>query len=131
MVQTIYIVDDDPTVLRTLERALIWRDFSVETFESAQSFLETYETQRNGCLILDVKMQGMTGLELQQEMNRQGNSLPIIFITGHGGAEEKEVALSAGAIEFLEKPFSQATLVDCIQRAFEQDASDQRSEQPA
>ena len=128
MEQTIYIVDDDPTVLRTLKRGLEWRDFTVETFESAQLFLDTHKTKRYGCLILDVQMQGMTGLELQQEITKRGISLPIIFITGHGGVEESDAALSAGAIDFLEKPFSQASLLDAIDRALKIDASNQQSE---
>lgn len=128
MEQKIFIVDDDPSVLRSLQRALEWRDFRVETYESARLFLDSYNSKRYGCLIVDVKMPGMSGLELQQELNERGMTLPVIFITGHGGAEESDVALRAGAIDFLEKPFDQEKLLQCIKRAFEVDASNHRAQ---
>lgn len=117
---TVFIVDDDPAVRSSLARALVIREFQVETFESAPTFLESYEKQpRDGCLILDYGMPEMSGLELQDHMNRAGYRLPIIFITGHGGIPESVQAMKAGAVDFLEKPFKQSDLIERIHGALD------------
>jgi len=123
MEQTVFLVDDDPSVLRTFPRALKRRGFNVQAFESAQSFLDAYTTDKAGCLVLDLSMPGMNGLELQEVMHEKGIELPIIFITGHGGVKDSVKALRAGAIDFLEKPFEPETLLERIGEAFEQDAT--------
>ncbi len=117
----VYLVDDDPSIRKTLPRGLRRRGFNVEAFESAQEFLNTYSPGQPGCLVLDLSMPGMDGLELQQELINRDITIPIIFITGHGGVPQSVQALRAGAIDFLEKPFMPDMLVDRIAEAFIQD----------
>lgn len=114
---TIFIVDDDEDIRSSLGRSLSKRGYAVETFGSAHAFLDAYERQRSGCIILDYGMAGMNGLELQQKLVTEGRALPIIFITGHGGIPESVQAMKAGAIDFLEKPFRTEILVDRINQA--------------
>ncbi|MFV0360028.1 response regulator transcription factor [Tropicimonas sp.] len=115
----VYIVDDDADIRSSLSRALRVRGFTVESFESARQFLDRYDGNLFGCLILDQGLPGMTGLELQRHMNAQGHALPIIFITGHGGVPESVQAIKGGAIDFLEKPFRQTELIERIHAALE------------
>jgi len=116
---TVFVVDDDADIRRALSRALSKRGYAVESHESAQSFLEAWTPQRAGCLILDYGLPGMNGLELQALLNAEGQSIPVIFITGHGGVPESVQAIKGGAIDFLEKPFRQADLIERIEIAFE------------
>jgi two-component system response regulator FixJ len=116
---TVFIVDDDPDIRSSLSRALRVRGYAVESFESATAFLEDYDGNPHGCLILDQGLPGMTGLELQKHMNSAGHALPIIFITGHGGVPESVQAIKGGAVDFLEKPFRQTDLIDRINGALE------------
>ena len=118
---TVFLVDDDARILQSLSRALQKRGFKVETFSSAEKFLETYDPAQPGCLVLDYGMPGLNGLDLQQHLVSPGISIPIIFISGHGGIPESVQAMKAGAIDFLEKPFRQPTLVACIETAFARD----------
>lgn len=122
----VYIVDDDRDIRRSLSRALQKRGFDVEAFDSAQAFLSAYAPDRTGCLVLDYGMPDMNGLELQAELLRRNHTIPIIFITGHGGVPESVQAMKAGAIDFLEKPFRQNVLDERIRSAFE--AHDKRRE---
>jgi len=115
---TVFLVDDDPAVRKALPRGLERRGMNVEVFDSAQLFLDTYSSERPGCLVLDLSMPELNGLELQQELINRGITIPIIFITGHGGVPESVQALRAGAIDFLEKPFPPSTLVRRIDEAF-------------
>ncbi len=115
---TVFLVDDDPDIRSSLSRALSKRGFNVETFPSAATFLDGYDGLVDGCLLLDYGMADMNGLELQQHLADAGQTIPIIFITGHGGIAESVTAMKAGAVDFLEKPFRQQTLVDCINEAF-------------
>lgn len=117
--RTVFIVDDDPAIRSSLSRALRVRGFEVETFESATDFLSFYKEDRVACLILDHGMPGMTGLELQKQLNADGRRLPIIFITGHGGVPESVQAIKGGAVDFLEKPFRQTELIERIHAALE------------
>jgi len=119
----VYLVDDDPSILKALPRALRQHGLDVEAFSSATEFLESY-TDKPGCLILDLSMPEMTGLELQAELSARKISIPIIFITGHGGVPESVQALRAGAIDFLEKPFMPETLLQRIDEALAQDHRD-------
>jgi two-component system response regulator FixJ len=115
----VYVVDDDRDIRTSLSRALRMRDFTVETYDSAGAFLDAYDGTRTGCLILDYGMPGMSGLELQQHVNREGYPLAIIFVTGHGGVPESVQAMKGGAVDFLEKPFRQSILVERIGTARE------------
>lgn len=118
---TVFLVDDDPAIRKSMPRALGKRGLNVETFESAQSFLDNYQADRSGCLVLDLRLPAMDGLELQQELAQRNMSIPIIFITGHGDIPHSVQALKAGAIDFLEKPFRQETLLQRIEEAFAED----------
>ncbi|WP_298835675.1 response regulator [uncultured Roseobacter sp.] len=115
--ETVFIVDDDEDIRSSLTRSLSKRGFVVETFDSAQAFLDAYEPGLSGCIILDYGMIGMNGLELQQKLVTEGRALPIVFITGHGGVPESVQAMKAGAVDFLEKPFRTDTLVERIRQA--------------
>lgn len=116
---TVFIVDDDPDIRSSLSRALRVRGLAVQSFDSATAFLESYDGNPFGCLILDQGLPGMTGLELQKYLNHQGHALPIIFITGHGGVPESVQAIKGGAVDFLEKPFRQSDLIERINTALE------------
>ncbi len=118
---TVFLVDDDPVVRKALPRGLQKRGFEVEAFDSAQSFLEAYTPERPGCLVLDLSMPEMDGLELQRELITRGITIPIIFITGHGGVPESVQAMRAGAIDFLEKPFLPDVLAMRVEEAFSKD----------
>lgn len=115
--QLIYIVDDDADIRSSLLRAMRIRGFEAEGFATAAEFLENYDQTRIACLILDQGMPDMSGLELQKHLTMNGYSMPIIFITGHGGVPESVQAMKGGAIDFLEKPFRQSELMDCIHSA--------------
>ncbi|GLQ36354.1 DNA-binding response regulator [Amylibacter marinus] len=117
---TVYLVDDDADIRTSLSRALHKRNFSVVSFASAAEFLASYDGDTQGCLLLDYGMNDMNGLELQRHLIDAGHHIPIIFITGHGGIAESVTAIKAGAVDFLEKPFRQQTLINCITSAFEQ-----------
>lgn len=114
----VFLVDDDPAIRKALPRALENRGYVVEVFASAEEFLDTYETQRSGCLVLDLSMPEMDGLQLQEHLGKIAPDLPIIFITGHGNIPQSVQALRAGALDFIEKPFRQETLLERIDEAF-------------
>lgn len=114
----VFVVDDDPDIRSSLSRALGKRGLQVQVFASAQAFLDAYDGQEPGCLILDHGMPDMTGLELQKHLNKHEYPLEIIFITGHGGVPESVQAIKGGAVDFLEKPFRQSVLFERIQTAF-------------
>ncbi|HAA04425.1 MAG TPA: DNA-binding response regulator, partial [Syntrophobacteraceae bacterium] len=101
----VYVVDDDPSVLKSLERLLRSASFDVETFSSALEFLDFHHRDAPGCLILDVKMPELSGLELQERLTGRDIAFPVIFITGHGTIPMSVQAMKAGAIDFLQKPF--------------------------
>lgn len=115
---TVFIVDDDDRIRNSLARALDKRGFSVESYSSAETFLQGYDPERPGCLVLDYGMPGLNGLDLQKHLAKEHISIPIIFISGQGGVPESVQAMKAGAIDFLEKPFRQSELVACIETAF-------------
>lgn len=114
---TVFVVDDDPDVRSALSRAITTRGLTVETFETAEAFLNAYDATRPGCLILDYGLPGMSGIDLQARVVEREYDLPVIFITGHGGVSEAVRAMRGGAIDFLEKPFRQSTLMARIQDA--------------
>ncbi len=114
---TVWLVDDDASIRKALSRSLSKRGYTIETFESAELYLENASFTETGCLLLDLSMPGMSGLDLQEELNKRNINVPVIFITGHGGAPESEQALKNGAFDFLEKPFPQQILLDKINAA--------------
>ncbi|RCS59474.1 response regulator transcription factor [Parvibium lacunae] len=108
---TIYIVDDDDAVRDSLQWLLETDPtYRVKTFPSAEAFLAHYDNNPVGCLILDVRMPGMSGLELQEQLNARGSTLPIVFITGHGDVPMAVSTMKKGAVDFIEKPFNEAEL---------------------
>lgn len=118
---TIYVVDDDEGVRNSLRFLLRSVGLATRPFASAQEFLEAYDPRHPGCLVLDVRMPGMSGLELQQQLNLRGAIIPVIFITGHGDIPMAVEAMQHGAFDFLQKPFRDQDLIDRIQRALERD----------
>lgn len=116
---TVFVIDDDEGIRISLSRALGKRGYAVEAYASAKSFLRAYDNNRPGCLVLDYGMPEMNGLELQKHLNANNMQLPVIFITGHGGVPESVQAMKGGALDFLEKPFPQAALIERIEMAFE------------
>lgn len=124
---TVFIVDDDPAVRDSLRWLLESMRLNVSTFESAEAFLKFYTMHMVGCLILDVRMPGMSGLQLQQFLTKQKYSLPIIFITGHGDIPMAVRAMQAGAMYFLEKPFEDQVLLDYVHEALALDNDNQQS----
>ena len=118
---TVFLVDDDPAMLRSLV-ALVKAVFPrVEAFSSATEFLEAYKPGRPGCLVLDVAMPEMNGLELQRKLLEEKADLPVVFVTGHGNVQMAVGAMQAGAVNFLEKPFQEQELWDSIRKALETD----------
>jgi two-component system, LuxR family, response regulator FixJ len=117
---TIFIVDDDPSVRDSMKMMLQSVGFDVKTFVSAQDFLTAKLQERPGCLILDVRMPGMSGLDLQEKLVSAKTPLPVIFITGHGTVPMSVRAMKAGAVDFLQKPFEEQDLLDAIYRAIDQ-----------
>jgi FixJ family two-component response regulator len=113
----VYVVDDDASVRRALSMLLQTVGLDVETFPSAQAFLAHAMPDRPACLVLDIRLRGTSGLDLQAELKAAGRDLPIIFITGHGDVPTTVRAMKSGAVDFLEKPFNDQQLLDCIQRA--------------
>jgi FixJ family two-component response regulator len=115
----VFVVDDDAEVRRSLQLLMESVGLEANCFESAAAFLDSYDPSLAGCLILDVRMPGMSGLELQDQLARQGSSLPIIMVTGHGEVSVAVRAMRAGAVDFVEKPFSRQELLDRVHAAIE------------
>jgi hypothetical protein len=118
---TIFVVDDDDAVRTSLRLLLKSVGLPVETFSSAQEFLDAFDSERAGCLVLDIRMPGMSGLELQQKLNEMHAIIPIVFITGHGDVPMAVEAMQHGAIDFIQKPFRDQELIDRINQARETD----------
>jgi len=118
---TVFIVDDDEAVRSSLRLLIKSVGLIPAALGSAREFLEKYDPAQPGCLVLDVRMPEMSGLELQEQLNRQGAVIPVIFITGHGDVPMAVEAMQAGAFDFLQKPFRDQDLIDRIQRALEKD----------
>ncbi len=110
----VYVVDDDPAVRQSLQWLIESLGLHVRTHGSAGEFLDAYDHRRPGCLVLDVRMPGMSGLELQEQLNADGISIPVVFITAHADVPMAVRALRRGAADFIEKPFNDQQLLDCI-----------------
>ena len=117
---TVFIVDDDDAVRRFLTGLIRSIDLDVEAYASAQDFLDAYQPGRPGCLLLDVRMPGMSGLELQRELAERAIELQVVILTGHGNVPVAVQAMKAGAVDFIEKPFNNELLLDRIQMAVAQ-----------
>jgi FixJ family two-component response regulator len=122
----VFVVDDDDAVRRALERLIKSVGLEVETFASAQEFLDHDPPMRPACIVTDVRMPGLSGLDLQQQMANAGLSMPIIFMTGHGTVAMSVRAMKAGAADFLQKPVDDQVLLDAIHRALERGSRDQK-----
>lgn len=119
---TVFVVDDEYAVRDALKLFLESSGLSVKTYDSARAFLEGYRPQWPGCLVLDIRMPGMSGLELQQALKDRQISIPIIFLTGHGDVPMAAKAFRSGAVDFIEKPFHDQELLERIQEALRRDA---------
>ena len=114
---TVYIVDDDEAVRASLDWLISSVNLPVRTFASARAFLEAYRPNAEGCLIVDVRMPGMSGLELQRKLAEMADHVPVIIITGHGDIHMAVDAMKTGAFDFIEKPFDDQLLLDLVQKA--------------
>jgi FixJ family two-component response regulator len=120
----IFVVDDDPSVRKSLTRVVTSAGYAVEAFASARDFLTREPFVGPCCVVLDVRMPGLTGLDLQEALAGTGHRMPIVFITGHGDISMSVKAMKGGAVDFLTKPFDVENLLDAIQRAVTKDVKD-------
>ncbi len=116
---TVFVVDDDESLRSMVGRLLRSVGLHMEGYASAEEFLAAYDARQPGCLVLDVRMSGMTGLDLKEELQRRQINLPIIFLTGHGDVPMAVHCMHGGAVDFLEKPFQEQRLWDSIRKAIE------------
>lgn len=130
---TVFLVDDDPSVLRGLSRLLRSAGWSSATFSSAEDFLNRLDPAASGCVVLDLSLPKVNGLELQRKLSEKGCLLPIIFLTGHGDVPTTVQAMKAGAVDFLTKPVLDEELLEAVRIAVEEDRvrRSQRAEKAA
>ena len=124
--QTIFVVDDDEAVRDSLGALLESAGFEVETFSSGADFLDRLDPKRGGCIVLDVRMPGLSGLEIQEKLTEKRITLPVIIITGHGDVPIAVQAIKAGAMDFIEKPFGDDIILESVGRALEQGRRNKR-----
>jgi FixJ family two-component response regulator len=115
--RVVCVVDDDASLRRSLRNLLTSVGFPVETFQSAEAFLGSVQRQNIGCVVLDLRMAGMSGLDLLRHLAATDSSIPVVILTAHGDAETRQRSLQAGAVAFLGKPFQSATLLDAVRTA--------------
>jgi len=125
--QTVYVVEDDEAVRDSLELLLKSDSKPVKTYESANAFLKDYSDKMAGCIVLDIRMPGMDGMELQKKLNEKHSILPIIFVTGHGDVPMAVDAMKEGAVDFIQKPYREEALLEKIEAALEQDQEQRKS----
>jgi FixJ family two-component response regulator len=118
---TVFVVDDDPSVCRSIERLIQSIGFKVESFKSAADFLQRQRPEGPACLVLDVRLPGLSGLDLQRELTNAGIQLPIVFMTAHGDIPMTVRAMKGGAVEFLTKPFRSEHLLYAVRSAIDRD----------
>src|ERR1700730_15013847 len=123
---TVYVVDDDDGMRRALDTLLSTVGYKTAVFSRPSEFLANFKTDAPGCLVLDIRMPDMSGLELQQHLNRMGSMLPVIFITGHGDVPMAVQAMKEGAFEFVQKPFRDQELLDHINHALQLDCDNRK-----
>jgi RNA polymerase sigma factor (sigma-70 family) len=124
----VYVVDDDPSVRSSLKFLLSSMGLQVENFESAETFLQRKPPDAPSCLVLDVRLRGLSGLDFQRELAARNIRIPIVFVTGHGDIPMSVRAMKAGAIEFLTKPYRDQDLLDAVRVALEQDRARREQE---
>ena len=117
---TIYVVDDDEAVRDSLQWLLEGKDYRVRCFDSAETFLSRYDAREVACLLVDIRMGGMSGLDLQNRLIERQSPLPIVFITGHGDVPMAVDTMKKGAMDFIQKPFKEEALVSLVERMLEQ-----------
>ncbi len=127
MAPTVYLVDDDADLLKAIERLLQSVGLNVATFASPQRFLESYDRNAPGCLVLDLEMPGLSGLELQRALEKEASLLPIVFLTGRGDIASSVKAMKHGAADFLTKPVDDTELIAAIQEALVRDRAVRRA----
>ena len=115
--QVVCVVDDDESLRRSVKNLLSSVGFRVETFASAEEFLESTHRANTGCLVLDLRMAGMNGLDLLRHLSAMGSRIPVIILTAHGDEESRRQSLEAGAVAFLAKPFRSDALLDAVRTA--------------
>jgi FixJ family two-component response regulator len=123
---TVFVIDDDPSVRRALERQLRTAGFRVETFESAQAYVARAPQAAIACIVTDVRMPGMSGLDLQDSLAQAGRALPMVFITGHGDIPTTVRAMKGGAVNFLPKPFAERDILAAVAEALERSRAIER-----
>ncbi len=124
---TVHVVDDDTSFLAAISRLLRANGFAVKTYSSAREFLERRDADAPGCVLADLQMPGVTGLELQAALEQSSNPLPIVFLTGHGDIPSSVRAMRGGAEDFLEKLASKKALLDAVNRALARDARERNT----
>ena len=117
---TVYVVDDDEGVRDSLQWLLEGKDYRVRCYDSAETFLSRYDAREVACLFVDIRMAGMTGLELQDKLVERKSPLPIVFITGHGDVPMAVTTMKKGAMDFIQKPFQEEALVNLVERMLDQ-----------
>lgn len=120
---TVFVIDDDPNVRASIQGLLKSAGLRCECFETAEQFLEKEPSDSPGCLILDVSLPGISGLDFQEKMQKAGRHIPIIFITGHGDIPMTVRAMKSGALEFLTKPFNNPDLLSAVEQALDRDSA--------
>jgi len=123
----VYVVEDDDAVRDSLQLVLESVGHSVATYANANAFLDAYDADMAGCLVLDIRMPGMNGMELQRKLNERNSILPIIFVTGHGDVPMAVEAMQQGAVDFVQKPYREQELLEKIARAFALDKENRES----
>lgn len=126
---TVFVVDDDAGIRDALSLLISLRGLRAQVFASAEDFLATYQPQWRGCLLADLQMPGMSGLELQAELKARGHTLPVVVLTAHGDVATTRAALKNGALDFLEKPVDDAVLIDVLGNAIRVDAERHTAQQ--
>jgi two-component system response regulator FixJ len=125
--QTVYVVEDDEAVRDSLELLLKSDGKAVRTYENANAFLKDYSDDMAGCIVLDIRMPGMDGMELQKKLNEKHSLLPIIFVTGHGDVPMAVDAMKEGAVDFIQKPYREEALLEKIESALEKDLEQRKT----
>lgn len=125
---TVFVVDDDDAVRKSLRRVMEAAGFSVETFSSAEAFLDSHDPTKPGCLLLDIKMPGMSGLELQEKLASNGFRIPVIIVSAHHDVETTVRAMKTGAVDFLRKPYEGRVLRERVRHALDLDVEIRRED---
>ncbi len=123
----VYIVEDDEAVRESLQLMLESVGYQTRAYSNANAFLDAYHNDMAGCLVLDIRMPGMNGMELQRKLNERNSMLPIVFVTGHGDVPMAVEAMQQGALDFVQKPYREQELLEKIERAFAMDKSNRAS----